>query len=166
MKLLTVSIAAYHVEDYLRETLDSFLIPEVTDQLEVLIVNDGSGEGVNEIAREYEANYPDVFRLIDKENGGHGSTVNRGIEEAAGKYFKTVDGDDYVSAEGLKELLSYLQTAEADLVVNDYHSFNDASGVRCTMNFREKSIGKYMHLRKSAAKFTLICMLLLTARNC
>lgn len=38
MKLLTVSIAAYHVEDYLRETLDSFLIPEVTDQLEVLIV--------------------------------------------------------------------------------------------------------------------------------
>ena len=47
MKLLTVSIAAYHVEDYLRETLDSFLIPEVTDQLEVLIVNDGSGEGVN-----------------------------------------------------------------------------------------------------------------------
>ena len=128
MKLLTVSIAAYHVEDYLRETLDSFLIPEVTDQLEVLIVNDGSGEGVNEIAREYEANYPDVFRLIDKENGGHGSTVNRGIEEAAGKYFKTVDGDDYVSAEGLKELLSYLQTAEADLVVNDYHSFNDASG--------------------------------------
>ena len=54
MKLLTVSIAAYHVEDYLRETLDSFLIPEVTDQLEVLIVNDGSGEGVNEIAREYE----------------------------------------------------------------------------------------------------------------
>ena len=66
MKLLTVSIAAYHVEDYLRETLDSFLIPEVTDQLEVLIVNDGSGEGVNEIAREYQTNYPDVFRLIDK----------------------------------------------------------------------------------------------------
>ncbi len=66
--------------------------------------------------------------MIDKENGGHGSTVNRGIEEAAGKYFKTVDGDDYVSAEGLKELLIYLQTAEVDLVVNDYHSFNDASG--------------------------------------
>ena len=104
MKLLTVSIAAYHVEDYLRETLDSFLIPEVTDQLEVLIVNDGSGEGVNEIAREYQTNYPDVFRLIDKENGGHGSTVNRGIEEAAGRYFKTVDGDDYVSAEGLKAI--------------------------------------------------------------
>lgn len=107
--------------------------------------------------------------MIDKENGGHGSTVNRGIEEAAGKYFKTVDGDDYVSAEGLKELLIYLQTAEVDLVVNDYHSFNDASGEMVSEMHHEfpgKSIGKYMHLRKSAAKFTLICMLLLTARNC
>ena len=92
MKLLTVSIAAYHVEDYLRETLDSFLIPEVTNQLEVLIVNDGSGEGVNEIAREYEANYPDVFRLIDKENGGHGSTVNRGIEEAKANILRLLTG--------------------------------------------------------------------------
>ena len=58
MKLLTVSIAAYHVEDYLRETLDSFLIPEVTDQLEVLIVNDGSGEGVNEICLLYTSPSP------------------------------------------------------------------------------------------------------------
>lgn len=87
MKLLTVSIAAYHVEDYLRETLDSFLIPEVTDQLEVLIVNDGSGEGVNEIAREYQTNYPDVFHLVDKENGGHGSTVNRRNRRGSGEIF-------------------------------------------------------------------------------
>ena len=86
MKLLTVSIAAYHVEDYLRETLDSFLIPEVTDQLEVLIVNDGSGEGVNEIAREYQTNYPDVFRLIDKENGGPSSARNAGLDIAQGEY--------------------------------------------------------------------------------
>lgn len=128
MKQLTISIAAYHVERYLPETLESFLIPEVKDQLEVLVINDGSGEGVNAIAREYEARYPEVFRLIDKENGGHGSTVNRGIEEAAGRYFKTVDGDDRVSAEGFAELLAYLETADADLVVTDYECFDDASG--------------------------------------
>lgn len=128
MKQLTISIAAYHVEKYLPETLDSFLIPEVKDQLEVLIINDGSGEGVNAIAREYEAKYPEIFRLIDKENGGHGSTVNRGIEEAAGRYFKTVDGDDRVNAEGFAELLAYLETANEDLVVTDYDCFDDASG--------------------------------------
>ena len=93
-KLLTISVAAYKVERYLPETLDSFLIPSVREQLEVLIINDGSGEAISEIAREYEKKYPQIFRLIEKENGGHGSTVNRGIEEAQGKYFKTVDGDD------------------------------------------------------------------------
>lgn len=128
MKQLTISIAAYHVEKYLPETLDSFLIPEVKDQLEVLIINDGSGEGVNAIAREYEMKYPEIFRLINKENGGHGSTVNRGIEEAAGRYFKTVDGDDRVNPQGLAELLAHLETATEDLVVTDYECFDDASG--------------------------------------
>lgn len=128
MKQLTISIAAYHVEQYLPETLDSFLIPEVEDQLEVLIINDGSGEGVNAIAREYEEKYPHVFRLIDKENGGHGSTVNRGIEEATGRYFKTVDGDDRVEREGFAKLLAYLPNATEDLIVTDYHCFDDASG--------------------------------------
>lgn len=128
MKQLTISIAAYHVEKYLPETLDSFLIPEVEDQLEVLIINDGSGEGVNAIAREYEEKYPHIFRLIDKENGGHGSTVNCGIEEATGRYFKTVDGDDRVEKTGFAGLLAYLATATEDLVVTDYNCFDDKSG--------------------------------------
>lgn len=127
-KILTVSVAAYHVEQYLAQCLDSFLIPEAEDLMEVLIINDGSGEGVSEIAREYERRYPDVFRLIDKENGGHGSTVNRGIAEASGKYFKTVDGDDYVRQEGLRQLVQFLASAQVDLVVTGYESFRDADG--------------------------------------
>lgn len=127
-KLLTISVAAYHVEQYLAETLESFLIPEVHEQLEVLIINDGSGEGVNEIAEKYVERYPHVFRLIDKENGGHGSTVNRGIEEASGKYFKTVDGDDRVEAEGFADLLTYLAKAAEDLIVTDYYRFDDGTG--------------------------------------
>ena len=106
MKLLTVSIAAYHVEDYLRETLDSFLIPEVTDQLEVLIVNDGSGEGVNEIAREYEANYPDVFRLIDKENGGIEVSIYDMLNEL--KAYKNLDV--YVTGSNSKGLSKDIAT--------------------------------------------------------
>lgn len=128
MKQLTISIAAYHVEKYLPETLDSFLIPEVEEQLEVLIINDGSGEEVSAIARAYEEKYPHIFRLIDKENGGHGSTVNRGIEEATGRYFKTVDGDDRVERDGFASLLAYLPTATEDLIVTDYNCFDDESG--------------------------------------
>lgn len=127
-KLLTISIAAYHVEQYLPETLDSFLVPAAQEKLEVLIINDGSGEAINEIARKYEEKYPQVFRLIDKENGGHGSTVNRGIEEATGKYFKTVDGDDRVEADGFSDLLAYLEGATEDLIVTDYYRFDDETG--------------------------------------
>lgn len=144
-KLLTISVAAYHVEQYLPETLDSFLIPEVQEQLEVLIINDGSGEGINKIAGKYQAKYPHVFRLIDKENGGHGSTVNRGIEEATGKYFKTVDGDDRVEAEGFAALLTYLQKASEDLIVTDYYRFDDGTGERIDTirhEFAGKECGK------------------------
>lgn len=140
-KLLTISIAAYHVEDYLTETLESFLVPEVKEQLEVLIINDGSGEGVNAIAREYEQKYPHVFRLIDKENGGHGSTVNRGIEEATGRYFKTVDGDDRVEKEGFSQLLRYLETATEDLIITDYYRFDDGTG-ECIDIIRHEFDGK------------------------
>lgn len=140
-KLLTISIAAYHVEEYLAETLDSFLIPEVREQLEVLIINDGSGEGVNAIAREYEEKYPQIFRLIDKENGGHGSTVNRGIEEARGRYFKTVDGDDKVEREGFADLLAYLETATEDFIVTDYYRFDNSTG-ECIDIIRHEFAGK------------------------
>lgn len=170
MKQLTISIAAYHVEQYLSETLDSFLIPEVGDQLEVLIINDGSGEGVNAIAREYEEKYPHVFRLIDKENGGHGSTVNRGIEEAAGRYFKTVDGDDRVEPEGFAALLAYLEHATEDLVVTDYNCFDDASGAvfdvkrhdfpgrecRTSYSFDEVSGQVYINMHAAAFRTELL----------
>lgn len=128
MKLLTISIAAYHVEKYLGECLDSFAYKDLQDKLEVLVINDGSGEGVNKIARGYEEKYPKIFRLIDKENGGHGSTINRGIQEASGKYFKTVDGDDAVTEKGLRALLACLEDTNVDMIITNYDTFDDDSG--------------------------------------
>ena len=98
-KLLTISIAAYNVEQYLKKCLDSFIEPSIMSQLEVLIVNDGSKDSTLEIAREYEKKYPDTFKAIDKPNGGHGSTINTAIENATGKYFKVIDSDDCVITE-------------------------------------------------------------------
>lgn len=127
-KLLTVSVAAYHVEKYLPECLDSFILPEYAEELEVLVVNDGSGEEINKVFSVYGEKYPHIFRLIDKENGGHGSTINTGIREAQGKYFKSVDGDDCVYKEGLRELLKYLENTQADMIVTGYETFDDVSG--------------------------------------
>ena len=78
-KILSVSIASYNVEKFIRKALDSCCVPEIMDRLEVLVVNDGSTDCTLEIAREYETQYPQTFRVIDKKNGGYGSTVNASI---------------------------------------------------------------------------------------
>lgn len=120
MKTLSVSIAAYNVEEYLTETLQSFCIPDIMDDIEVLVVDDGSKDSTYIIAEKYQTDYPDTFRYIRKENGGHGSTVNKGIELATGKYFKVVDGDDWVDSADFIKLIEYLKNAESDLVLTDF----------------------------------------------
>ena len=138
-KLLTVVVPSYNVEKYLEETLESFVIPEIMDDLEVLIVNDGSKDRTPEIGAAYEKRYPQTFRLISKENGGHGSTINRGIEEAKGTYFKVVDGDDWVDRGGFTELLHRLKTSGADYVVTDYYKVNDVT--------KEKKLETFPYLK-------------------
>lgn len=124
-KLLTISIAAYNVEKYIEECLDSFIDKTIMDEIEVLIINDASTDNTAAIAARYEEKYPGMFRLINKENGGHGSTVNCGISEAKGRYFKTVDGDDWVYIQGFKELVDFLKTTDADVISTDYWWIDD-----------------------------------------
>ena len=76
-KILTVSIAAYQVEDYLEKTLTSPLLPEVLEDIEVLVVDDGFTDDTVEIGRRYQEMYSGTVRLIQQENGGHGAAVER-----------------------------------------------------------------------------------------
>ncbi len=126
-KLLTVSVASYNVEQFLRKTLDSCIVPELMDALEVLIVNDGSKDSTPQIAAEYQERFPQTFRLIDKENGGYGSTVNRSMQEARGKYFRLLDGDDWFDQDGLKAVMRTLAEAEEDLVVTSIYKVKDGT---------------------------------------
>ena len=119
--LLTVTVPAYNVEKYIRECLDSFILPERAGQFEVLVINDGSTDGTEAAAREYELEYPDIFRVISKENGGHGSGINTGIANARGKYFRVVDGDDCVDTAAFSEYLSLLVHTDADLVATGFY---------------------------------------------
>lgn len=127
-KILSVSIAAYNTECFLKTCLDSFVIDEIMDELEVLIIDDGSKDNTAKIAKEYVNLYPNTFRLISKENGGHGSTINEGILNAHGKYFKIVDSDDWVDRAGIKMLINYLKDYDADLFFNSYYTVQQATG--------------------------------------
>ena len=126
-KLLTISVASYNVEQFLEKTLESCVIPEILDDIEVLIENDGSTDRTAEIAHAYELKYPGSFRLINKENGGYGTTVNRSMQEASGKYFKLLDGDDWFDKDGLLELISFLKTSDSDLILNRFYYVKDGT---------------------------------------
>ena len=156
-KVLTVSVAAYNIERYIRETLDSFVIPEVMDDIEVIVVNDGSKDNTSVMAHEYSEKYPNTFRVIDKENEGLGSTMNYACKIAEGKYFKTVDGDDWVNREGFVELVKYLKEADDDLVVTNFIRVNDktkkeqavtfaCSGERKTCDFEQEYNGQKLFM--------------------
>ncbi|WP_160689325.1 glycosyltransferase family 2 protein [Clostridium sp. C2-6-12] len=123
-KLLTVSIAAYNVEKWIKQTLDSFIDPFIFDNVEVLIVNDGSRDKTELIAKEYETKYPIIFKVISKKNNGYGSTINTGIREATGRYFKVLDGDDWFDKNELMKALYHLRDCDADIVITPYKTFN------------------------------------------
>lgn len=84
------------------------------DEVEIIIVNDGSKDKTSQIAHEYMDKYPDIIKVIDKENGGHGDAVNAGLANASGKYFKVVDSDDWVDEEALHKILMLMRHLEED----------------------------------------------------
>lgn len=134
-KILTIVIPAYNVEKYLNQTLKSLVEEDILNDIEVLVVDDGSKDGTAAIAKEYEKRFPESFRLISKENGGHGSTINKGIELARGSYFKVVDGDDWVNTEGFAKLVKALRKCDADYVVTNYYEVNDATMEKVSKDF-------------------------------
>lgn len=120
MKTLTIVVPSYNTEKYIDECLPTLLPEEVEDDLEVLIVNDGSKDKTQEKAEGYAKQYPKMVRVINKENGGHGSTLNAGIREARGKYYRVIDGDDWAETDNLVQLVKFLKTCDSDLVLSPY----------------------------------------------
>lgn len=123
MKYISFAIPCYNSEEYMAHAIDSIL-PGGKD-VEIIIVNDGSRDRTSEIAHEYRERYPDIIRVVDKENGGHGDAVNSGLRNASGKYFKVVDSDDWVDEESLHKILKLLrdleeEDQEIDMLVSNY----------------------------------------------
>ena len=107
MKLLTVAIPCYNSQDYMEKCIDSLLIGG--EDVEIIIVDDGSKDMTPEIADSYAKKHPEIVRAIHQENGGHGEAVNAGLRNATGLYFKVVDSDDWVSISAYKEILKTLE---------------------------------------------------------
>lgn len=123
MKTVTFLVPCYNVEECVKRCIDSMLVKDVLDDIEILLVNDGSNDNTLEVLRQFETKYPSVVRVIDKENGGWGTAINLGIREAQGKYIKEVDADDWVSSENLIEYVAFLKSNEIDYIATDYTEY-------------------------------------------
>lgn len=120
MKILTIVVPVYNTEKYIKRCLDSLDNKEINSDIEVLIVSDGSKDNSINIAREYQKRNSETFKIIEKENGGHGSTINKGLELATGKYFRVLDSDDWVDNVDFVKLVKELKKIDSDIVVTNY----------------------------------------------
>ena len=123
-KVLSVCVPSYNMEEYLNRCIDSFIVPEVLDRLELIIVNDGSTDGTLSIANEYKEKYPQSILVINKPNGHYGSCVNASLKVATGKYFRIVDADDWVDSEALVEFVEKIEKIDVDCVCTRYTTHN------------------------------------------
>ena len=107
MKLLSIAIPCYNSQDYMERCIKS-LLPG-GDDVEIIIVNDGSHDMTPEIADAYQKKYPCIVKAVHQENGGHGEAVNAGIANASGLFFKVVDSDDWVDEEAYRRIMDTLR---------------------------------------------------------
>ena len=133
-KVLSICVPSFNAEVFLDRCIHTLINHDMAPWMEVLVVNDGSKDRTPAIAEEYAQRYPGIVRLINKPNGGHGSTINRAIEEARGVYFKNVDSDDWVDSENLAKLIHRLKDdIRVDAISSDYDEVDLAAGSETPM---------------------------------
>ena len=140
MKYITFTIPCYNSEEYMRHCIDKLVA--VGDDIEVIIVNDGSKDSTGEIAAEYQKKYPTIVKAIQKENGGHGSGVMAGIHNASGLYFKVVDSDDWVETQDVLGMLDLIkknlsEKKQIDLYITNYVYEHAKDNSRFVMHYRK-----------------------------
>ena len=150
-KILSIIVPTYNAEKFLDRGLSSFLVCKendgetaqknfaaakegrfeeidadmnILDKLEVIVVNDGTPDNSVAVAQKFVDWYPQTFQIVSKENGGHGSAINTGVEHVTGKYFKVVDADDWVDTAALKNTIQFLERNETDAIIQSFRYYD------------------------------------------
>ena len=159
MKYITFTVPSYNSESYMRRCIESLLAGG--EDVEILIIDDGSTDKTGAIADEYEMLYPSIVKAVHKPNGGHGSGVNKGLELARGLYFKVVDSDDWLDKAAYMKLLDkikYFETAnemvQIEQAISEEHS---AVGGMDDSSFAEKKLPEVTDTKENIFPDLIIC---------
>ena len=139
MKVLSIAIPCYNSEAYMKRAISTLLTGG--DDVEILIVDDGSKDKTAQIADAYAAKYPTIVKAIHQENGGHGEAVNAGLRNATGAYFKVVDSDDWVNTEAYAQILDVLRSMlqgqkNLDLLISNFVYEKQGAKRKRVMSYR------------------------------
>ena len=139
MKLLTFAVPCYNSEAYMEHCVQTLL--EGGEDVEIILVDDGSTDGTGAIADRYAAEYPTIVKVVHQENGGHGEGVNQGLRRASGLYYKVVDSDDWADVAALKKVIEKLREFSrmekpVDLLVCNYVYEHVEDNTRKAVNYK------------------------------
>ena len=118
MPQVSIIMPAYNTEEYIEEAIES-VIQQTFTEWELLIIDDGSPDGLAEIVKKYVKGDSRI-RLIQQENAGVSVARNRGIQEAIGKYISFLDSDDYYLPSFLDKLLKRAQETRGEIIYCGY----------------------------------------------
>ena len=141
-KVITFGIPSYNAENDMDRCISSILEGSAyANDIEIIIVDDGSHDSTPAKADEWESRYPGIIRAVHQENGGHGIAVLSGLREATGTYYKVVDSDDWLDAAALSTMLTILRGFEerdqrVDLFISNYVYEKVYEGKSATIGYK------------------------------
>ena len=141
--ILTVAVPTFNMERWLEKNLATYQDKRFQNRLEVLCLNNASEDSSKQIMERFVQNDPCIFKLIDRDTRGYGSSINAAIAAARGRYFRIVDADDWVDTEELSKLLDYLETSDTDVVLTDYQIVNMQNGEKTPVRAADKGIAYF-----------------------
>lgn len=145
MPKVSVIVPVYNSEKYLEKCLDS-LVGQTLEDIEIIIVNDGSPDNSQAIIDDYAARYPEKIKSLCQENRGQSAARNNALVHATGDYVAFVDSDDYVELHALAHAYEYAVERELDIVCFDFWTVNGENVeycAHCSMEDSETDI-KYL----------------------